>query len=79
MSQKRDQLIDLCNFLDISFYEDLTSLIDTESDFKVMRGKSENPTFFNARFTQDSSAVSKATQQRVAQVCAEVFSRFGYE
>jgi hypothetical protein len=44
-----------------------------------MRGKSENPTFFNARFTQDSSAVSKATQQRVAQVCAEVFSRFGYE
>ena len=79
VSKKRDQLIDLYNFLDVSFDEDLLSLIEAESDFKVMRGKSENPTFFDAGLTQDISVVAEATHQRVAQVCAEVFSRFGYE
>lgn len=79
VSQKRDQLIDLYNFLDVSFDEDLLTLIEAETDFKAMRGKSENPTFFDAGLTQDISVVAEATHQRVAQVCAEVFSRFGYE
>ena len=79
VSKKRLQLIDLYNFLDVSFDGELLNLVETESDFALMRNKSANPAFYDSGLAQDMSVLSDATYASVSQVCAETFSKLGYQ
>ena len=79
VSKKRLQLIDLYNFFDVSFDGELLNLVETESDFALMRNKSANPAFYDSGLAQDMSVLSDATYASVSQVCAETFSKLGYQ
>ena len=54
-------------------------VVQTESDFAVMKNKSANPAFYESGLAQDITVLPDATYTRVAQDCAETLSKFGYQ